>query len=170
MKWELYLSRQEWEEVKRAVRERATPPGEKKPRCEVCGAVHGRLKRNREGYLVPMWLHTPHKEGAPLMSKNPEDYLCLCPRCHMAFDRSMKLSRYREGYAVTTTDVLVGALRGVGFDLWGVVGQGWYWRMDGMEGGPEESPALAVAAAIVRMSRLFHHDEMTGSQDEERER
>ncbi len=158
MKWELYLSRHEWEELKAAVRERATPPGEQRARCEWCGLQHGKLKRSRKGYLVPQWLHTPHKRGAPLLSKDPADYLALCPKCHMRYDRAPDalgvVSPYREGYATTTTDQLVGALSAVGLLLWGVVGEGWYWQVAGVSGGPEESPALAVAAAVARLGRL----------------
>lgn len=159
MKWELYLTRREWRELQAAVRERATKPGEKKPRCEWCSVPHGKLKRNKQGYWSPRWLDTVHKKGAPLKSKNPLDYLALCRRCHMTYDRAPGtdglVSRYREGYAVTTTDTLVGALAGVGLRLWGVVDEGWYWSLgEDCCGGPEESPALAVGSAVARLRRL----------------
>jgi hypothetical protein len=155
MKWELYLSKREWLELQAAVRERATPPGEKRPRCEWCGVQHGKLRRNRRGYLVPVWLHTPHRKGAPLKSKNPDDYLALCPACHMRYDRAPDadglVKQYREGYAVTSTGTLVEALAAIGCEVWGVVGEGWYWRIDDLSGGPEDSPARAVAMVVARL-------------------
>jgi hypothetical protein len=156
MKWELYLTRHEWRELQAAVRERAMKSGEKKPRCEWCGAVHGRLRRNKQGYLSPRWLDTVHVHGRPLKSKNPDDYLALCRSCHMTYDRQPSamtglVGRYRDGYAVVTTDKLVEALAGIGCELWGVVDEGWYWRYEGMTGGPEESPALAAAMVVARL-------------------
>jgi hypothetical protein len=157
MKWELYLTRREWRELQAAVRERATPAGEKKPRCEKCGMVHGTLKRNKAGYMFPKWLDTAHKHGAPLKSKNPDDYYAFCRRCHTKYDRhpeGMEVGRYRDGYAVTTTDTLLSALSAIGLEIWGVVSEGWYWQFDDIEGGPEENPALAVAAAVAKIKRL----------------
>ncbi len=162
MKSELYLSPRERRELRAAVRERTIAAPGSRPRCEWCGKEHGRLKRNREGYLVPQWLHTAHRKGAPYLSKNPADYLCLCAKCHMAYDRAPGelglISRYRPGYATTTTDTLQQTLAAIGLDLWGVVDQGWYWRMGTQEGGPEETPARAVAAAVARISRLAAQD------------
>ncbi len=157
MKWELYLTRREWRELQAAVRERATKPGEKKPRCEWCTLVHGTLKRNKQGYLVPRWLDTVHMHGAALKSKNPSDYLALCRKCHMTYDREPNaltglVGRYREGYAVTTTDTLIAAFEAIGCELWGVVGEGWYWCYGGQTGGPEETPALAAALAFARVA------------------
>jgi hypothetical protein len=160
MKQELYLSPRERKELQAAVRERTiTVPGER-PKCERCGQVNGKLKRNKQGYLTPQWLHTSHRKGAPLLSKNPDDYFCLCPKCHMAYDRSPDdsgfASRYRTGYAVTTTDQLLQALAGVGLQVWGVVEEGWYWKFDNLQGGPEETPSLAVAAAWAKAKRLSY--------------
>jgi len=162
MKQELYLTPRERKELQGAVRERTiTTPGER-PKCERCGKVNGKLKRNKEGYLTPQWLHTAHRKGAPLLSKNPDDYLCLCPRCHMSYDRQPNeegfVSRHRQGYAITTTDVLLQTLADIGLQVWGVVEKGWYWKFDGEEGGgPEETPSLAVAAAVVKLKRLSRH-------------
>src|SRR5689334_14863693 len=156
IKKELYPSGRRWREIQRAVRERATPPGESRPRCEMqgCRQVHGRLRRNPEGYMVPLWLHTVHIHGAPLMSLDPDDYLCLCPAHHAAYDwgpEAVGMVRHREGYAVTTTDMLVDALAAVGLSIWGMVEEGWYWayvESENLTGGPEETPARAVAMAV----------------------
>ncbi len=158
MKWELYLTRREWEEVKAAVRERC-PHDEKtgRPCCERCGWVHGKLKRSKQGYMIPHWLHTVHIHGAPMKSKNPDDYLGLCDSCHMWYDRQPDSSgwvpQYRAGYCATTTDDLVKTLHGVGLDVWEEQGA-WYWRI-GEVVGSEQTPVLCVAAAVGRLERLL---------------
>ncbi len=161
MKWELYLTPREWKELQATVRERTIPSPGERPRCETCGQINGKLKRNKAGYLTPQWLHTVHLKGAPLRSKNPNDYLCLCPKHHMAYDRSPDevsglVTPYRTGYAITTTDMLIAALAGVGLRVWGVVDVGWYWHFDEEEGGPEETPAQAVASAVAKIKRTHH--------------
>ena len=157
MKWELYLPRRVWEEIKRAVRERATPVGEKKPRCENCSQLHGKLKRNAEGYFVPQWLHTAHVHGAPMESRDISDYLALCPSCHMAYDREPDADGYtppyRKGYKATSTDELVRVVRGAGVDLREVDEHCWEWQIGDLC-GVEETPVLAVGAVIARLSRL----------------
>src|SRR5262249_28404519 len=112
MKRELYPA--SWKDIQAAVRERATPDGEQRPRCEQCGKQHGKLRKNRAGYMIPDWLHTVHIHGTPLQSCDPSDYLCLCPRCHMVYDRQANelgwVSEHRDGYATTTTGTLVDTL------------------------------------------------------------
>jgi hypothetical protein len=156
MKWELYLSPQEWEEIKAAVRDRAPHDKQGRPCCEWCKKPHGRLKRSKRGYLVPHWLHTAHVHGAPMKSKNPADYLALCDGCHMQYDRSQGagdwIPPYRQGYQVTTTGDLIVAMKGVGLDIW-QDGEVWFWRC-GNEGGTETSAVLAVGAAFGRMAVL----------------
>ena len=77
----------------------------------------------------------------------------------MAYDRAPEdgaelAGRYRVGYTTTSTDQLVGALAGVGCEVWGVVGEGWYWRFGRVAGGPEEAPANAVAMALACLGHL----------------
>ncbi len=160
MKWELYLTPREWRELQGAVRERTVPAPGERPRCERCGQINGKLKRNKAGYLTPKWLHTVHIKGRPLKSKDPNDYYCLCLKCHMAYDRQPNgdgfTSQYRQGYAVTTTDVMIADLAGVGLEVWGIVDEGWYWRFDKLEGGPEETPSQAVAVAFAKLKRLSY--------------
>ncbi|MBO0793915.1 MAG: hypothetical protein J2P36_23595, partial [Ktedonobacteraceae bacterium] len=115
MKWELYLSRAEWEDIKAAVRERAPKDAKTgRPCCERCGKVNGKLKRSKKGYHVPHWLHTAHVRGAPMQSKDSNDYLLLCDSCHMWYDRQPDDSGWvpqrRQGYTATTTDDLIKAL------------------------------------------------------------
>jgi hypothetical protein len=166
MKWDLYLSRQEWEEIKAAVRDRAPKDKQGKPCCERCGKVNGKLKRSKRGYLVPHWLHTAHKHGAPMKSKRPDDYLALCDACHMWYDRqpddSGWVPPYRQGYQATTTTDLITGLQAVGLDLW-QEGTCWYWHMGDVCGGPEETPVHAVGAAIARLGRLFWTDGKGGA-------
>ncbi len=156
MKWELYLSRQEWEEIKAAVRERAPKDHRGRPCCEFCKRPHGKLKRNEQGYMVPHWLHTAHARGAPMRSKDPRDYLALCDACHMWYDRqpgdSGFVTQYRRGYSATTTDQLVAAVGAIGLEVW-QQGEGWYWQI-GVECGVEDSPVLAIAAAVARLARV----------------
>jgi hypothetical protein len=156
MKWELYLTPQEWKEIKAAVRERAPKNERGKPCCERCHKVNGKLKRNKGGYLVPHWLHTAHKRGAPMQSKNADDYLALCDGCHMWYDRQPDESGwvppYRQGYPATTTGEVVSGMRGVGLLLW-QEGQSWYWRMGDACGGPEETPVMAIGVVIARLER-----------------
>ena len=159
MKWELYLSRQEWEEIKGAVRERATVAGESKPRCERCRQVNGKLKRSKGGYLVPHWLHTAHKHGAPMQSKNPDDYMALCDSCHMWYDRQADTSgwvpQYRQGYITTTTDQLMEVAKAAGMEIW-QDGPVFCWRL-GCEEGAEDTPVLAVGAALARLGRFINN-------------
>lgn len=159
MRWELYLARREWQEIKLAVRERATVPGEKKPRCEnpKCRAVHGRLKKNPQGYWVPQWLHTAHKHDAPMKSRDIRDYLALCPSCHMAYDRQPNedgvVAPYRVGYRATSTDELVREVRDAGLMLRESDDHYWHWQIGDL-GGYAESPALAIGACIATLGRL----------------
>jgi hypothetical protein len=156
VKWELYLSHGEWKEIKAAVRDRAPKDKQGKPCCERCGKVNGKLKRSKRGYLVPHWLHTAHRHGAPMQSKDPDDYLALCDACHMWYDRQPDESGwvppYRQGYQATTTTDLVIGLQAVGLTLW-QEGMCWYWRISEMSGGPEITPVQAVGAAIARLER-----------------
>ena len=156
MKWELYLTPVEWEEIKAAVRDRAPKDKNGKPCCERCKAVHGKLKRSKKGYLVPHWLHTAHKHGSPMKSKNADDYMALCDSCHMWYDRQADESgwvpQYRMGYQVTTTGDLVQIMLGAGLKLW-QAGEMWYWKI-GNEQGVEESAVLAAGAAVARLGRL----------------
>jgi hypothetical protein len=155
MKWELYLTRQEWEEIKAAVRDRAPKDKRGIPCCEKCEKPHGKLKRSKKGYMVPHWLHTAHKLGAPMKSKNPDDYMALCDSCHMWYDRqpdgSGWVPQFRQGYTATTTSDLVQTMSAVGLELW-QVGDLWYWRIANV-GGCEESAVLAAGAAVARLGR-----------------
>lgn len=158
MKWQLYLSRAEWEEIKAALKDRA-PKDEKtgRPCCERCGRVNGKLKRSKKsGYLTPHWCHAAHIHGAPMTSKNPSDYLFLCDSCHMWYDRqpddSGWVPQYRKGYTATTTDDLIKAMHAVGLDIWEPEAGRWCWRIAGV-GGEETSPALCAGAAVARLYR-----------------
>jgi hypothetical protein len=106
--------------------------------------------------MVPHWLHTAHKHGAPMKSKDPSDYLALCDACHMWYDRqpdgSGWVPQYRQGYSVTTTGDLVLIMAGAGLKL-EQVGESWRWCI-GNETGVEESAVLAAGAAVARLSRL----------------
>jgi hypothetical protein len=157
MKWELYLTRREWEEIKAAVRQRAPQDAKTgRPCCERCQRVHGRLKRSRSGYLTPHWLHTAHLHGAPLKSKDAADYLALCDACHMWYDRQPDhagwVPPFRRGYEVTTTDDLLRTMHGAGLSIW-QEGSAWRWRI-GNEEGFESSPVLAAGSAVARLARL----------------
>jgi hypothetical protein len=153
MKWDLYLTRQEWEEIKAAVRDRAPKDKNGKPCCERCGKSNGRLKRSKKGYMVPHWLHTAHKHHAPMKSKNADDYMALCDSCHMWYDRQPDASgwvpQYRQGYSVTTTGDLIEVMKGAGLELW-QVGDVWNWRIANV-GGSEATALLAAGAAVGRL-------------------
>jgi hypothetical protein len=156
MKWELYLTRKEWEEIKAAVRDRAEKDKHGKPCCDRCGKSNGKLKRSKRGYLVPHWLHTAHRHGAAMKSKDPADYMALCDSCHMWYDRQADESgwvpQYRVGYTATTTTDLVETMKGAGLEL-RQEGELWCWRI-GDESGMEESAVLAAGAAVARLGRL----------------
>jgi hypothetical protein len=159
MKWQLYLSRKEWEDIKAALKERAPKdPKTGRPCCEYCGKVNGKLKRSKKsGYLVPHWCHAAHIHGAEMQSKDPADYLFLCDSCHMWYDRhpddAACLSRRRVGYTATTTDDLVRTMHGVGLDIWEGESGRWLWRLAGA-GGEESTPAECVAVVVARLHRL----------------
>jgi hypothetical protein len=157
MKWELYLSRRQWEELKAAVRERAPKDERGRPCCERCGRPNGRLRRTKQGYLVPHWLHTAHVHGAAMRSQDPDDYLLLCDACHMWYDRQPDgngwTPPYRKGYIATTTDQLIQAMKEVGLELW-QDGELWCWRFANT-GGAADSPARAVASAVFRMHSVI---------------
>lgn len=155
MQHDLYPSPPIWRELQCAVRERA---GKK---CEHCGAIHNRIRQSkRTGNRYVLYLHTAHKHGVPLQSCNPDDYLALCPRCHMRYDRSGfdgEPTRYRPGYIVTTTDELLQVVGAVGLHVWQDEENNYWWRIGDQE-GYEVSPVLAVGAALARLYRFYQED------------
>ncbi len=133
-----------WREIREAVKERACH------RCEECGVEEGTLMTSRHtGKRYILYLHAAH------LGDNPRDgrmrnLRCLCPSCHMKFDRNQETqackSIHRRGYRITTTDRLLKAMTVAGLTI-SETERGYEWQVDDLS-GHATSAINAVADAI----------------------
>jgi len=163
----LFLSEKEWEELKRACKERAGWQCEHVyPNGKRCGAHEGQeiwrgeyiqVKGKRRKKLTIRHVHACHVDSDP--SNHSPILECRCPRHHTEVDRKQekeqKPSWYRRGYQITSTDKLLEEVnaRGVTIEEFE---DGYHWRVCGMESvGKRPTAVGAVGAVILEMNYLL---------------
>ncbi|MBA2397055.1 MAG: hypothetical protein H0V70_30405 [Ktedonobacteraceae bacterium] len=163
----LFLTEKEWDELKRACKERAGW------RCEYiypsgkrCTSHEGQTIWRGEYIVVngkPQKKITIRHVHGCHTGNDPENHNpileCRCPRHHTEVDRknekAEKPSWYRRGYQITTTDKLLEEVnaRGVRIEE---QEDGYHWRISGREDDGKCTTAVgAVGAVILDLSYLL---------------
>lgn len=163
----LFLSEKEWNELKRACKERAGWRCEyiypNKRRCahhegmEVWKGEYIQVNGKRQKKTTIMHMHACHIDDDP---DNPTPRLiCLCPMHHTKSDREMEAeerhSWYRRGYQITTTDKLIEEMQAHGLRI-EEQEDGYHWWLDEFGiGGTRPTVIKAVGAALQEVHSML---------------
>jgi len=156
----LFLTEKQWEERKRACKERAGWRCEYRyPNGQRCTAHEGQkiwkgeyitVNGERRKKMTIRHVHGCHTANDP---ENHDPILeCRCPRHHTEVDRANekaeKPSWYRRGYQITTTDKLLEEVnaRGVRIEE---QEDGYHWQIDGIEDQGKRPTATGAVGAVI---------------------
>jgi hypothetical protein len=156
----LFLTEKEWEELKRACKERAGWRCEYRyPNGQRCTAHEGQriwkgeyitIDGKRRKKITIRHVHGCHTGNDP---ENHTPILeCRCPRHHTEVDRAEekaeKPSWYRRGYQITTTDKLLAEVntRGVYIEEHE---DGYHWQIEGLDDQGKRPTAVGAVGAVI---------------------
>jgi hypothetical protein len=167
----LFLTKREWEELKRACKEAAGwrceyiyPNGQRCKNCEGKDIYKGYIvvngKRTRK--KSTMHMHAGHEKLDP---ENPRPRLrCLCPKHHTSNDRQQEREggysgASRRGYRITTTDNLLADIDTSGITIL-EDDDGYHWCIDGTEmQGIKQTASGALGIAIHHLRCLWRQEQ-----------